>query len=89
MEKQKLIDSFHKNSIEVIKVQLQEWKSQEYVDIRVWYLEKPGEPGNEKPTHKGITLNVELLPKLIQALQQAQGILDEVVAGDHKEKEKK
>jgi len=72
MEKQRLIDSFNKNSVEIVKVHVQEWKAQEYIDIRVWYLKHPGEIGAEKPTHKGITLNIELLPDLIQALQKAQ-----------------
>jgi hypothetical protein len=72
MEKQKLIDSFNKNSVELIKIHIQEWKSQPYCDVRIWYSDKPAENGAEKPTHKGITLNAELLPRLIKALQQAQ-----------------
>ena len=35
MEKQRLIDSFNKNSVEIVKVHVQEWKAQEYIDIRV------------------------------------------------------
>lgn len=72
MENQRLVDQFNKNSVEMVKVHLQEWKSQAYFDVRVWYSENPGENGAERPTHKGITLNVELLPQLITALQKTQ-----------------
>lgn len=71
-DKQELIDQFHKNSIELIEVNLNEWRSDLYVDIRIWTLEKPSEPGNVKPSHKGICLSAELLPKLIRALEKAE-----------------
>jgi len=63
-DKQELIDQFHKNSIELVEINLNEWKYQLYVDIRIWTL--------EKPSHKGLTLNVDLLPRLIRALEKAQ-----------------
>lgn len=72
MQNQKLIDSFYKNSAEIVKIHVQEWKAQAYFDVRVWYSENPAENGSERPTHKGITLNVELLPRLIQALEKTQ-----------------
>ena len=75
MEKQRLVDSFHKNSVELIKINIQQWKTQDYVDIRIWYLEKPSAPGTETATKKGITLNVELLARFIEALEKAQETL--------------
>lgn len=77
MEKQKLIDQFHKNSVEIVKVQLEEFRDREYIDVRIWYLEDPAKNDSEKPTHKGLTLRVNLLPKLIQTLQKAQKVLKE------------
>ena len=71
-DKQELIDQFHKNSIELVEINLNEWKYQLYVDIRIWTLEKPSDPGNVKPSHKGLTLNVDLLSRLIRALEKAQ-----------------
>lgn len=71
-DKQELIDQFHKNSVELVEINLNEWKTQLYVDIRIWTLEKPSEPGNVKPSHKGICLNVELLPELIRGLEKAE-----------------
>lgn len=83
-EKQTLVDSFEKNSREVVKVHLQGWKGNRYIDLRSWLLpDEPGE-GTERPTPKGLTLNVELLPRLIEALKRA----DEAVSGGPGEGEK-
>lgn len=71
-DKQELIDQFHKNSIELIEINLNEWKGELYVDVRIWMLERPQEPGSVRPSHKGIRLNVELLPQLIKGLEKAQ-----------------
>ena len=71
-DKQELIDQFHKNSIELVEINLNEWRSQLYVDVRIWTLENPAEPGNVRPSHKGIRLSAELLPKLIKGLEKAQ-----------------
>lgn len=75
-DKQELIDQFHKSSVEVIAINLNEWRSQLYVDIRIWILENPAEPGSMKPSHKGIRLSADLLPKLTQALKKAQEALN-------------
>ena len=77
MEKQRLIDSFHKNSVEVIKVHVQEWKGQEYVDMRIWYSERAGQNGAENVTRKGICISTELLPDLIRALEKAQAFIND------------
>jgi hypothetical protein len=70
--KQRLIDSFSKNSVEVVKVQVHVWKSQTYIDIRVWTQLRPGDgEGAAQPTYKGITLNVDLLGRLKKAIDKA------------------
>ena len=71
-DKQELIDQFHKNSIELVEINLTEWKSQLYVDIRIFALNNPAERGSEVATKKGICISVELLPRLIKALEKAQ-----------------
>jgi hypothetical protein len=73
-EGQKLISQFHKTSIELVKINLSEWKSKLYVDVRVWVLEEPTKPGSAVPTKKGIRLSVDLLPKLVEALNKASRI---------------
>jgi len=74
--KQRLIAEFEKNSMEKVKVNLQEWHSQTYLDLRVWVAEKAGQEGAECATRKGITLNVELLPELRAAIEKAISIVE-------------
>ena len=76
-EGQKLISQFHKNSIELVKVYLSEWKSKLYVDVRIWVLEDPAKPESAVATKKGVRLSADLLPKLIDALSEASRILKE------------
>jgi len=68
----KIISEFNKNSVEIVKVSIVEFNGSPYVDARIWFLNKPGEPGSEVATKKGICLSPDLLPKLIKALQEAQ-----------------
>ncbi len=75
IEKQILLDSFDKNSREVIKLHLQELGENRYLDLRVWLLDEPGTNGAEQSTERGLTLHVELLPRLIEALQRADELL--------------
>jgi hypothetical protein len=75
MKDQRLITEFQKNSQELIKVHLQTFRAQEYVDIRAWI--KDEKSGEYKATLKGLTLHVELLPELIGALKTAEAALNE------------
>jgi len=88
METQKLIASFNKNSVEVIKVHLQEWKNQRYVDIRVWAQARAGDgEAAAHPTYKGITLSVELLGELKKAVDKCWAAV-EMGEGEEPEGEK-
>jgi len=74
---QKLVAEFRKNSAEVVRVHLTEFKGNLYFDVRIWLQEKPGEPGNLKATKKGLCLNVELLNDLRQALEKLDQAIEE------------
>lgn len=76
-EGQKVVSQFHKNSIEIVKVCLSKWKGKEYIDLRIWIMQNPAEPGSEVATKKGIRLSVDLLPKLIEGLNETSRILKE------------
>jgi len=76
MTDQCLIAEFTKNSVEKIKVHLQRWKNQTYVDLRVYFVD---DEMAEQPTKKGITLNIELLSELRKAIDAA---LAEVELGE-------
>lgn len=70
----RVMATFSKNSTEKIEVKIVDWKCQDYLDIRVWYTSN----GKDfMPSKKGITLNVEVLPKLMQALEKADKVLKE------------
>jgi hypothetical protein len=89
-EKQTCLGQFEKNSMELVVVHLQTWKTQQYVDIRIWMKGDPGHPGAEQATKKGICLNVELLPDLMRLLEEAARLIEkgedpEETAGDAKE----
>lgn len=74
---EKLIDQFHKSSIEIVKIRLTEWRSKSYIDIRVFFLENAADVKSAKPSKKGIALSIDHLPSLIEALKKAQKILEE------------
>ena len=81
-ETQELISQFHRNSIELVRINLSEWKSKPYVDIRIWVLEDPARPGSAVATKKGIRISADLLPQLIDALNKASRILKEKETGN-------
>jgi len=72
MKKQQLIDQFDKNAMENIKINLQEWKGKKYIDMRVWVKADNSESDEDIATKKGLTLSIDLIPELIEALQKAQ-----------------
>jgi hypothetical protein len=77
-EKQELIAQFEKNSIEQVRIHLQTWKAQRYVDIRVWKQARPGDgEAAAQPTHKGLTLCIDVFPDLITAVEKVRKILEE------------
>lgn len=60
-----------KNSAEEIRVALSEFNGHDLINIRVWTAPRDG--GAERiPTKAGICCRVALLPKLIEALRNAE-----------------
>jgi hypothetical protein len=74
--KQRLVAEFEKNSMEKVRVYLQEFHGQTYCDIRAWIAERAGQEGGEFATKKGITLAGELLPELRSAIDAAISVLN-------------
>ncbi len=56
-----------KNKREQIRIEVNEFRGQDLVDIRVYYQDQ--DSGEWKPSKKGIAFRVELLPEVIEALQ--------------------
>jgi hypothetical protein len=66
-----VIADIGKNSRELLRVQVREFKGHRFADIRVHY--RDGE--DIKPSGKGVTAKAEQIDQLIDALQQAKTAL--------------
>jgi hypothetical protein len=68
------ITKFQKNAVEEVRVETHESQGKEYLNIRVWYEANDKKTGKAeyKPSPKGITLNIELLPELKKAILAAE-----------------
>jgi len=73
-EKAQLIHSFPKNPLEEIRMSLTEFKKKQYIDLRIYYK---GEDGEYHPSKKGLTLSLDLLSELEEAVKKARDVVDE------------
>lgn len=73
---EQVVAEFPKNDREKVRVSVREWKRRRYGSIRVWFKGKA--PDTWFPGKAGISLSVDLLPQLEQAIQK----LREAVNGD-------
>jgi len=64
-----IIMDIDKGSGEIIRVEISEFKGQQYLNLRVWYTDKNS--GEFKPTQKGITVRPELYGELKKAVELA------------------
>ena len=53
---------FQRKENELVCLRLKEYKRRKYIDLRIFY--KPEDDDQMRPTKKGITLAIELLPQL-------------------------
>jgi hypothetical protein len=79
IEEDVIVGEIPKNNREDIRVTLSNFKGHDLVGARIWFKTKDGE---SRPSNKGITVNVKVLPELIGLLEQAEkkaielGVLD-------------
>ena len=66
-----IIHEFNRNSQEKVRIQLQEYRGNEYVDVRIYYDNSGGRGLEWLPTQKGIKIKPDLLPELIEGLSKA------------------
>lgn len=69
LEEDIIIGAIQKNQREDVRVTLSNFKGHDLVGARIWFKDKGGEM---RPTSKGISLNVRILPELIGLLQDAE-----------------
>ncbi|MCR9142659.1 MAG: transcriptional coactivator p15/PC4 family protein [bacterium] len=68
-----VIRDIDKGGGEIIRVEISEFRGQNYLNLRVWYTDK--ESGDYKPTQKGIAIRPELYPEIKAAILDAEGAL--------------
>lgn len=69
-----LIHAFPKNPLEEIRVSLTVFKKKQYLDLRVYYK---GDDGEFHPSKKGLTLSLDLVPDLEEAIRKAREVIGE------------
>lgn len=71
----KTIATFKKNKFQEIRIGIREYKGNDLIDIRTWTLTQ----GTEEmvPTAKGVSINIQLLKELKQALNDVESVLKE------------
>lgn len=65
-----VIKDIDKGGGEIVRVEVSEFRGQNYLNLRVWYTDK--ESGEYKPTQKGIAIRPELYGELKQAILAAE-----------------
>jgi hypothetical protein len=66
-----IVGSFPKNNREEVRVTLSKFKGYDLVGVRQWFRNENDEP---RPSKSGVTIRVDLLPELLDLMQQAQDI---------------
>lgn len=75
----KLIGTIPKNTLEQIRVGIEEYKGYQLLDIRVYFSADDGEP---HPTKKGISINLELFDEFYDLVKKAAKEIARVKAAD-------
>ena len=73
-DKAQLIHAFPKNPLEEIRVSFTEFKKKQYIDLRVYYK---GDDGEFHPSKKGLTLSLDLMSDLEEAVRKAREVIGE------------
>jgi hypothetical protein len=66
-DERKVVYSWPKNSREEVRATLSTFKGHLLADLRVWAADDTGD--GDHPTKRGISVRVEQLPKLLEAVQ--------------------
>jgi len=85
MEKQELITSFSKNSLEEVRLSFQTYKGRRYLSLWLWFKD---DDDSWQPSKKGLILPLDLLSDLKKAVDAALARVEFEEAGDSVEAEK-
>lgn len=64
-----IIQDIDKGGGEIIRVEISEYRGQQYLNIRIWYMDKNTE--EYRPTQKGVSIRPELYSSLKEAILKA------------------
>lgn len=79
----KVIKEIKKNKTEKIIISIDEFKGREYANVRVFFKNDDGE---FCPTKKGIALNMDIIPEVVDGLMT---ILEDMKKADRKDSDKR
>ena len=75
MQDNQIVHEFMKNAFEKVRVELCKYKGKDLINVRI-YFQADREKGEWKPTRKGITMDVELIDELKEAIEKADAELE-------------
>jgi hypothetical protein len=75
-DERELVHSFERSPTEQVQVALSKYKGKTYADLRIFYKADDGE---YRPTKKGITVSLDLLPELGEAITK---LIEKAGGGD-------
>lgn len=71
----KTVKTFKKNKFQEIRVGIREFKGNDLVDIRTWTMTQGTD--DMVPTSKGVSMNINLIKELKEAINEVENILKE------------
>ncbi len=77
-----IIKDIEKNSKEIIRIDISEFKGQELINLRIWYS-AIDEKGNlvYKPTQKGIAINISKYNELKEGIEKISEYINDKKTG--------
>lgn len=78
MSEPKVLYCFPKSRFEQVRAYVSEYKKRDYISLRVFY---EADDGELRPTPKGITISVDLIDELVQAVEALRAAVDDETTG--------
>ncbi|MCL1833947.1 MAG: transcriptional coactivator p15/PC4 family protein [Leptospirales bacterium] len=78
-----LIKDIQRNSNEIIRIEVSEFKGKELINLRIWFIADRDADGNNiyKPTQKGVALNISEFAELKDGIDRLQAYINDRKAG--------
>ena len=78
-----LIKDIQRNSNEIIRIEVSEFKGKELINLRIWFVSDRDADGNNiyKPTQKGVALNISEFAELKDGIDKLQTYINDRTAG--------